>query len=75
MAGGVLSFPANSSRDAATAAPNPPQVDVLWKPRLKCVGWTESPMRDHRFVARGHRGEKFAAGPFAACRKRGRKDD
>ena len=37
--------PLKARRAAATAAPKPPQVAVLWKPRRKWLGWIESPMR------------------------------
>ena len=37
--------PLKARRAAATAAPKPPQVAVLWKPRPKWLGWIESPMR------------------------------
>ena len=41
----VASSPPNSSRPAAAAVPNTSQVPVLWKPRWKWPGCTESPIR------------------------------
>lgn len=37
--------PGNSNAAAATAEPNTPQVAVLWKPRLKWLGWMHSATR------------------------------